>query len=260
MNAIAPHAASRSITAPNALPSLPPLTPPVAHALAVALEPVIGRGLFGDEDPGHRVTPPVLRPAEHDEAQRAADAIDAMLAPITAVVLGHWLQPVNLASRNPQDPQAFAIRVHALAEMLGDLPAAALTVQARRFIDSQGFFPSAHDIREAIGPVAQDWTRKRDALRNLHRAKAEAPRRGSPEERAETPDERAVHAENNRLVVEALKAELAAKEHAARSRAATPLLVSPQQRIAFHRSKGQHAVADAIARANGIQEREEDAA
>lgn len=69
------------------LPALPTLTPPVAHALAVALEPTIGRGRFGEEDSGHRITPPMLRPVEYDEALRAAHAIDAMLAPITARAL-----------------------------------------------------------------------------------------------------------------------------------------------------------------------------
>lgn len=226
------------------------MTAPVSHALAVALEPVVGRGLAGADDPGVRVTPPVLRPAEYAEAQRVADEIDAMLAPITAPVLSAWLTPVNLASRNPQMPEEFALRVHALAELLGDLPAAAFTVQARRWIASQGFFPSAHDIREAIGPIAKDWTRKRDALRNLHRPKPEAPRRGAPEDRAETPEERAANAERNRATIEALKEEFASKQRA--STPIKPAHLSPAQRIAAYRAMGQHATADAIARANNL--------
>lgn len=39
-----------------------------------------------------------------------------------------------------------------------------------------------------------------------------------------------------------------------------PVHLTPKQRIAYLRKAGQHATADAIARANGIQEREEDAA
>lgn len=250
MNAIIKRSANSAVIIPESAPRLPHLSPVVAHALTTAIDPVIGRGMAGPDDPGHRLAPVPLQPAEWDEAQRAAEAIDAMLAPVTYPLMFAWLVPVNLACRNPQHADEFSARVTAITEMCGDLPCAAFTIEARRRLDSNGFFPSAHDVRQAVGPAAMDWARKRDALRNLHRAKVETP----AERVTESPDERAANAERNRLAIEAMKIQMDERERAARPSGVTRANhLSPAQRIAEYRRLGQHATADAIARANGME-------
>lgn len=250
MNAIAKLSPSARLIIQDTAPGLPHLSPLVANAVAAVLNPVIGKGMFGGDDPGHRVDPPKLRGDEWQEAQRAADAIDAMLQPVTYPLMLAWLTPINFACRNMQQPDEFSARVSAMTEMLCDLPGAAFTAEARRRMDSNGFFPSAHDIRQAVEPVAVEWIRTRNALRNLHRTKIEPP----VDRVVESEEERAVNGEKNRLAIAAMKIQMEERERAARPNAATrPNHISPSQRIAFHRSKGQHAVADAIARANGIR-------
>jgi len=241
VNAIAPrHATSIAATPPAA----PRLSSIVNHAMQHALNPVIGRGAYGDDDPGFRPSPPLLAPAEWAEAQRAADALDAMMSPVTPALVAAWLIPVNLASRNPQTPEQFAMRAAAIAEIVGDLPAAAFTAEARRNLGT-GFFPAADDVRNAVGPVAMEWARQRDALRRLHQAEAAQSPRGSAEERAETMEERKAYGALNRATIEAMKDELASKQR--KGEPIKPNHLSPTQRIAAYRAMGQHAVADAIA-------------
>jgi len=240
MNAIAPRHATSIAAAP---PATPRLSSAVSHAMQHALNPVMGRGAYGDDDPGFRPAPPLLAPAEWAEAQRAADALDAMMSPVTPALLAAWLIPVNLASRNPQTPDQFAMRAAAIAELVGDLPAAAFTAEARRNLGT-GFFPSADDVRNAVGPVAMDWARQRDALRRLHQAEAAQSPRGSAEERAETMEERKAYGELNRATIEAMKDVAASKQRNGEPSKANHL--SPAQRIAGFRAIGQHATADAI--------------
>jgi hypothetical protein len=180
-------------------PADPPMPRAVAHAVARAIEPVIGRGQNGRDDPGHYVAPQPVSDADWRAAQVAADRFEALLAPMTPDVLGAWLLPVNAASRNPQAPAEFAMRVSGLAEMLGDMPAAAFTSEARRALRT-GFFPSHEDIRAAVAPVAEAWRRKRDALRNLPRIGREAPARVMPND-----DERATMAARALLVAQELR-------------------------------------------------------
>lgn len=164
MNAIANRSASVAI---HAIPPPEPHMPPgIAHAVASHLAPVVGRGQFGRDDPGHYVAPPTISEREWKAAQQIAAQFDAMLAPVTREVLAAWLMPVNAASRNPQSPQEFALRVAGIVEMVADLPAAAFTAETRRRLAS-GFFPSHEDVRAAVEPVAATWRRKRDALRAL---------------------------------------------------------------------------------------------
>ena len=109
MNAIANRSASVAI---HAIPPPEPHMPPgIAHAVASHLAPVVGRGQFGRDDPGHYVAPPAISEREWKAAQQIAAQFDAMLAPVTREVLAAWLMPVNAASRNPQSPQEFALRV-----------------------------------------------------------------------------------------------------------------------------------------------------
>lgn len=237
------------------IPALPPEEPRLSRALAgavhAALNPVLGKGMFGDDDPGHRSPPPLLAAPEWEEAQRAADALDAMLHPVTPGIVAAWLMPINLAARNPQSTEQFELRARAIAELVADLPAAAFTAEARRKLGT-GFFPSAQDVREAVEPVAGEWRRKRDALRGLRRAVASKPAAPDP---IETPEEKASYAELNRATVEALKAEVAAREKAARPGGGKPQpnLLSVQARIAEYRRMGQHATAAAIAQHHGVE-------
>lgn len=200
MTAISRHAPQTNIA--PALPPEPSLPRPVAHALACALAPVVGRRTGGDDDPGHYVAPPLLSPDQHAIAQTAAAQFDAMLDPVTLPQLAAWLMPVNAASRNPQSPGDFRLRVEGLFAMLDDLPAAAFTADTRRKL-ATGFFPSHEDIREAVEPIADQWRRKRDALKGLRVAEAPTSKGWQPP----TDEERATV----RAKVEALKAELAAK-------------------------------------------------
>jgi hypothetical protein len=181
-------------------PSEPLLPPAVAHAVSAHLAPVIGARQFGEDDPGHYVAPPLVSPADWRAAQEAADQFDAMLAPITAEVLAAWLMPVNAASRNPQSPQDFALRVAGIAEMVGDLPAAAFTAETRRNL-ATGFFPSHEDIRAAVEPVADAWRRKRNALRSLRQSEP----RPAPEVGAIAPAERQAAVERARAIAAELR-------------------------------------------------------
>jgi Arc/MetJ-type ribon-helix-helix transcriptional regulator len=148
-------------------PPEPTLPHAVAHAVAAHLQPVIGAGQFGPDDPGHYVAPPPVSRADWQAAQAAAHQFDRMLAPVSREHLAAWLMPVNAASKNPQSPADFALRVAAIGEMVGDLPAAAFTAETRRALRSEGFFPSHEAVRAAVEPVAATWRRKRAALRNL---------------------------------------------------------------------------------------------
>lgn len=172
MTAIA-HRRAGAVAIHATLPAEPTLPHRVAHALAASIEPVVGRGQHGEDDPGHYVAPPLLSEREWDVAQQAACVYDAMLAPVTVEHLAAWLMPVNAASRNPQSPQDFRLRVEGIAAMVDDLPAAAFTAETRRRL-ATGFFPSHEDVRAAVEPVANQWQRKRDALRGLRKAAVQA--------------------------------------------------------------------------------------
>lgn len=157
----------------------------LAAAAETAMDPVIGRGHSGRDDPGLYIPPRPVSRKDWQAAQDAAARLDVLLADcVTQGLLSDWLLPINLGSRNPQSPQEFPSRVMALAMLLGDLPAAAFTVQAMRQMPS-GFFPSHHDIRSVIQPIADRWDRQRKGLRRLRCVEdpppePEAPRRGGP--------------------------------------------------------------------------------
>jgi hypothetical protein len=195
-----------------------------------------------------------MRPAA--EAEHAA--LVAALEPAGARVVAAWLAPLLLLVAKAPTGDAARITVRAMADALADLPACCWTPDTlREAARTFKWWPSVAEVAELVQTRSEQLRKERTALSRMLHAPT---RRGSPEERGETALERAAHAEANRMAVEALKAELAGKERAARSRAATPLVLSPQQRIAFHRAKGQHAVADAIAKANGLDGQTEDAA
>lgn len=164
MNAIAQRRPAPAIHA--IAPAEPSMPPSITHAVSAHLEPVMGRGQFGKDDPGHYVPAPLITEQQWQIAQQIADRFDTMLQPVSNEVLAAWLLPVNHASRNPQSPQDFAMRVAAIAEMVGDLPAAAFTAETRRKL-ATGFFPSHEDVRAAVEPTAEPWIRKRNALRSL---------------------------------------------------------------------------------------------
>lgn len=211
-------------------PPDPPMPPAIAHAVAGMLAPVVGRGQFGKDDPGHYVAPAALTEHQWQDAQRIADRFDAMLIPVTRDVIAAWLMPVNVASRNPQAPAEFAMRVAGIAEMVGDLPAAAFTAESRRRLTT-GFFPSHEDVRKAVEPEAEAWVRKRNALRSLRQASAPAP--AKPDER--TPEEiAAVQAK-----AAAFYADMAAADAAKQTiRTAAPRPLSPAALIASYEAIG----------------------
>lgn len=248
MNRVAPRSPQAVIFA--APPSEPKLSPTVAHAVAAHLAPVVGAGQFGRDDPGHYVAPPALSLAEWQGAQYAADQFDEMLAPVTAEVLAAWLMPVNAASRNPQTPADFAMRVAGIFEMVGDLPAAAFTAETRRKL-ATGFFPSHEDVRAAVEPIADAWRRKRNALRSLRQI--EAPRATAPE--APTHDQRQQAAARALAVAQELRAGAITR----RPEPAKPLPLHPAHLLAAYEAeeaKGNQAAAiraAALRRAMGAE-------
>lgn len=248
MNALVPQS---SAAFPAIAPELPRLPPNIHHAVAVALNPVIGKGHSGKDDPGHRTTPPALTLAEWEEAQRLADKIQAMMAPVTMPVLRSWLTSVNLACRNPQTPQQFALRLGHLAAILGDLPAAAFTLEAMRKLDTP-FFPAAHDVRSAVYPIAQEWQRVQSALRRLPRPKVTEGPDGSvvTRTRHESAEERAKHAAQDRATIAEMKARLV-QQGQRPMRKPKEAHLTATQRVKWYRAAGQMNVAAHIAAANG---------
>lgn len=230
MTAVA-HRRPASVALHATLPPEPPMPPPVAHAVAAALAPVIGRGQFGQDDPGHYVAPPALSERDWHAAQRAALGFEALLAPVTVEHLAAWLMPVNAASRNPQSPQDFRLRVEGIAVMVADLPAAAFTSETRQRLGT-GFFPSHEDVRAAVAPVAETWRRKRDALRGMRKAGAAEPR---PEPLTDAEREAMQHK------AAAVAAELRARTHAGPAPRPEPRTLGPRDLLASYEASGTPA-------------------
>jgi hypothetical protein len=223
----------RPTTIIDAIPPPEPALPhAVAHAVAAHLQPVVGAGQFGKDDPGHYVAPPAVTRAEWQAAQAAAEQFDRMLAPVTRDHLAEWLMPVNAASKNPQAPADFAMRVAGIAEMVGDLPAAAFTSETRRALKT-GFFPSHEDVRAAVEPIAHAWRRKRAALRNLRVI-------GAPD-RDDAPTATAEQRAQSVARADAIVAELRA--HARQTPASKPVArpLSPEALIAAYEATGTPA-------------------
>lgn len=232
------------------LPAIQPLV--LSQPLAQAIGPF--------ETP-HPEAPPDPPPAWMMPEIRAAHAkLGQALGPTDAAIIARWIAPLaSMVSRAPEG-DTLRVRVQAMAHALTDLPLCCWTPEMQRLAARTfKFWPSVAEIAELVAPAAQPLRQQRAALQRMMFVKPKH-QRGSPEERAETPEERAAHAERNRAAVEAMRAELADKE--ARSRAAriAPSHLTAGQRVAHFRAMGQHATADAIARAHGIEERAEHAA
>jgi hypothetical protein len=151
---------AEALAVPAALPPDPRLP---AH-LAAALDREV------ETDPERRALVSAhAAPLASGDRKPVVDAIadlDRLLAPVAPGMFREWLTPVNLAVRNPQSFDDFAVRAAAMFEMLSDLPGAAFTAETRRALRVE-FFPSAEDIRRVIEPHAQRWQRQRAALRAM---------------------------------------------------------------------------------------------
>lgn len=207
----------------------------------------------------HPEAPPEAPPTWMLAEIRAAHAkLGRALGPTEASTIARWIIPLaSMVSRAPEGDN-LRIRVQAMAQALTDLPICCWTAETQRqAARTFKWWPSVAEISDLVSPAAQPLRMQRAALQRMMFVK---PTRGSPEARQEAPEERAAHAERNRLAVQALADELADKEAKARSRRITPSHLSAAQRVAHFRAMGQHATADAIARAHGIEERAEHAA
>jgi hypothetical protein len=196
-------AAGTAVTIPTANPVEPVLPVEVNQALEVLANPIVGKGTLGPHDPGYRQAPVLLSLNGWRVAQDEADRLDDLLDDrIGLDQLAAWLAPLNAAIRNPQPPEAFQARIRGLIVMLDDLPACLFNAATRRAIDADGFFPSHTDIRRVIGPIAEGWATRRDALRRLRRAP----------DRAQQPvaRERIGHGENLGRVAERLAGDVIA--------------------------------------------------
>lgn len=109
---------------------------------------------------------PDLAPAERAECLRGAEYLARQMQPVSLGHLAAWLSPINASVRNPQSRDDLAVRVRALHEMLGDMPAGAFHVAARRAL-SPDWFPSAGEIRAAVEPEARKMRANAGWLRSL---------------------------------------------------------------------------------------------
>lgn len=195
-----------------------------------------------------------LRP----EAEKAHARLDRILAPSDPAVIVQWIAPLAvLLGSKPGTPKGEELRanVQAQAMVLADLPACCWTAENQRSAGRQfQYWPSPKEITDLVIATARPYQEERLALARLLRIE---PRRGSPEERGESPEQKAAHAELNRATVAALKLQMEQREREARPSGGKtqPSHISAHQRIADYRRRGQHAVADAIAKHHGIEER-----
>lgn len=224
----------------------------------IAMSQPLREAITAWANPHPDLTPAPISPWLRTQAEEAHQRIVASLQHTDPAVIARWLAPLAvLVARAPQG-EDLRVAVRAMASVLNHLPPCCWTPGTQRQAALRfKWWPSVAEIAELVQPEADALRRDRTAIANMLRL---APTRGTPEQRSETPEERAAHAERNRLAVQAMADELAEKEARARSRSLTPSHLSPAQRIAYLRKAGQHATADAIARANGIEERAEHAA
>lgn len=224
------------------LPTVQPLklSQPLAQAIGAFQTP-------------HPEAPPEAPPLWMMPEIRAAHRkLGDALAPTDAATIARWIAPLaTMVSRAPES-DALRTRVMAMAHALTDLPACCWTPDTqRRAARSFKFWPSVAEISDLVTPEAQPLRMQRAALQRMMFVK---PTRGSPEARQETPEERAAHAERNRQAVEEMRDQLAQRESDAKAARIRPVHLTPRQRIAYLRKAGQHATADAIARANDIDD------
>lgn len=234
------------------VPSLPVLQP-------LALSQPLAQAIVPFETP-HPEAPPDPPPAwMMPEIRRAHRKLSDALGPTEPGIIARWIVPLaSLVARAPEG-DALRVRVQAMAHALTDLPACCFTPETQRqAARTFRFWPSVAEIADLVTPAAHPLRTQRAALQRMMFVKPKP--RGNPEERAETPEEREAHAERNRAAVAALLAEAEAKEAADRKAARGPSYLAPQHRIAHFRAIGQHATADAIARAHGLEDRAEHAA
>lgn len=243
---------------PQAMPTMSP-----ALAQAVAAEVAARTGWAptpvkpnsepwqnANHDYGHRSTAVVSIPAHlQPEARRVADAAARALQPIGPEALARWLATVNGACEYPLPMAEFEARCRNIAEIMGDIPAAAFTDDARRTLATTvSRFPSAKQISDAVKPEAQRLAGKLDALRRLAaRPPAAEP---APVAAPVCATRKAMEDAGNSKLVASLKVMVAASERGARS--AAPAYATTEQRIAAYRAIGQNDVADRIAAAYGI--------
>jgi hypothetical protein len=216
---------------PNALPRLP-------QAAEAALMRLKG-GAESEPLPQH----------VRDAAQAALPAYEARAQGADAEAWQRFLLPLAMMVRNPPGTDDIRRFAHACAAALQHIPASCLSPANQRAASREfAFWPAAADLAKLLEPDARDIQADVAALRRI----AAAPLLAGFRRDVETPEQRAANAEKNRLTVEVLK-----EEFASRQKAATPIKpahIGPEQRIAYHRQRGDHATADASARANGLQD------
>lgn len=224
----------------------------------IAMSQPLREAITAWTNPHPDLTPAPISSWMRTEAEAAHRRLNAALEHTDPAIIARWIAPLAvLVARAPQG-EDLRVAVRAMASVLNHLPPCCWTPATQREAAMTfKWWPSVAEIADLVRPEADALRRDRAAIANMLRL---APKQGTPEQRAESPEERAAHAERNCLAVQALADELADKEAKARSRRITPSHLTPAERIAHFRAMGQHATADAIARANGIEERVEHAA
>lgn len=207
MNQVAKLTAS-AVAIPPRLPDVPPVAADfVRDAEAYAERRMAFAAACRDEREemfvGLAPRPPALRPDQRNEVARGLAYLEAECRPPSATMLGAWLAPINAAVRNPQSREDLAVRVAAMVDLLGDLPAGAFTLEARRAMRCE-FFPSAAEVRKAVEPHARRLVARVEALRRMVDPQPAGDDRDAPREEV-TPEQRAAMAAQARALVAELR-------------------------------------------------------
>jgi hypothetical protein len=168
MNAVTPYAPSAVAQSPVEV-----MAPRISRALALDLERMT------DPDPSARALrsfdPGSVTPPQREEAEWAAEGFRALLGPVTRPQLVAWLGAINAGCRNPQDQEAFKVRLSAITQDCGHLPAGCFTAETRRALYAKTpFFPAAADVLAVLEPIAGSLRAKLAALERIASADASA--------------------------------------------------------------------------------------
>ena len=147
MNAVTPYTAG-AVARSSAEPALPRMSRDLALDVARMTDPDPAARALRSFDPRH------ITPAQREEAEWTAEQYRAGMAPVTRPQLLAWLGGINAGCRNPQDQDAFAVRLSAIAQDCGHLPAICFTPESRRALYAETrFFPSAGDVLAVLEPI-----------------------------------------------------------------------------------------------------------
>ena len=207
-----------------------PLDPPV---MSRDLATEVAR--LADPDPEMRALrvfdPAAISDKQRDEAADALRRFKRLMVPVTRAELAAWLGAVNAACRNPLDEAPFRVRLNAIAQDCGHLPAGCWTAESRRtlYLETR-FFPAAGDVLATLEPIARDLRGRYSALQRLAAPAPVAAEVAPPAE--ERPDPAALRAQ-----VAALKRDIAAAKPPSARAPVKAAYLNHNQLVAMYRAQ-----------------------